>query len=97
MEEKRTALETIVRKRSATCATEYAEGKCSEWNVIAQDFEGYLQESPQSDILEGHRAVYQNRKSLKRIGSSGRTRTYNPSVNSRMRSEERRVGKECVP
>ena len=85
MEAKRNALETIVRKRSATSATENAEEKCSESSVIAQDFEGgYPQKSPQSGILEGHRAVYRNRKSLKRIGSSGRTRTYNPSVNSRM-------------
>jgi hypothetical protein len=51
----------------------------------AQHFAGQsLQKSLQSAVSEGHRAVYRNRKSLKRIGSSGRTRTYNPSVNSRM-------------
>ena len=47
MEAKRNALETIVRKRSATSATENAEEKCSESSVIAQDFEGgYPQKSP---------------------------------------------------
>jgi len=85
MEAKRNALETIVRKRTETSAAENAEQKCSESPVSSRDFEGdYPQKSPQSGVLEGHRAVYRNRKSLKIIGSSGRTRTYNPSVNSRM-------------
>ncbi len=58
---------------------------CSDSLGFTQDFEGeYPQKSPQSDIFEGHRGVARGRKSLKRIGSSGRTRTYNPSVNSRM-------------
>ena len=82
---KRNALETIVRKRSETSTTEDAELECSASSVTTQDFEGgYPQKSPQLGVFEGHRAVYRNRKSLKRIGSSGRTRTYNPSVNSRM-------------
>jgi integrase len=51
----------------------------------AQHFDvGYPQKSPQSANFEGHRGVWRGRKSLKKIGSSGRTRTYNPSVNSRM-------------
>ncbi len=58
---------------------------CSESLGFTQDFEGeYPQKSPQSGIFESHRGVGRGRKSLKRIGSSGRTRTYNPSVNSRM-------------
>jgi hypothetical protein len=74
----------IVRKRSESSTTENAEQECSESSVITRDFEGgYPQKSPHSGIFEGHRAVYRNRKSKKRIGSSGRTRTYSPSVNSR--------------
>jgi len=42
------------------------------------------QKSPHSGVLEGHRGVGRGAKSLKKNGSSGRTRTYNPSVNSRM-------------
>jgi integrase len=85
MEAKRNALESIVRKRTQTSATENVEQEGSESSVITQDFErAYPQKSPQSGILDGHRVVYRNRKSLKRLGSSGRTRTYNPSVNSRM-------------
>ena len=43
-----------------------------------------LQKSLQCDDCGGHPGVVRARKSLKTIGSSGRTRTYNPSVNSRM-------------
>jgi hypothetical protein len=43
-----------------------------------------LQKSLQSCNFEGHRRPWRARKSKKIIGSSGRTRTYNPSVNSRM-------------
>ena len=57
---------------------------CSESPGFTQDFEGeYPQKSPQPSFFEGHRGVGRGRKSLKIIGSSGRTRTYNPSVNSR--------------
>jgi hypothetical protein len=56
---------------------------CSESLVSTQDFEGeYPQKSPQSGIFEAHRGVARGRRSLKILGSSGRTRTYNPSVNS---------------
>ena len=66
-------------------AAKPADTDHSAMPVIARDFAGdYPQKSPQSGIFEGHRGVYGRRKSLKRIGSSGRTRTYNPSVNSRM-------------
>ena len=57
----------------------------SESPMITQHFEGEsLQKSLQSCNSEGHRGVVRARKSKKLIGSSGRTRTYNPSVNSRM-------------
>jgi integrase len=64
---------------------EGASAVSSELPVVAQGFCGqYPQKSPQSGISEGHRGIWRGRKSLKGIGSSGRTRTYNPSVNSRM-------------
>ena len=54
--------------------------------MITQHFE---EESPQKSLqscnFEGHRGTGRGRKLLKRFGSSGRTRTYNPSVNSRLR------------
>ena len=54
--------------------------------TITQQFEGeYPQKSPQSAISENHRGMLRSRKAKKIIGSSGRTRTYNPSVNSRAR------------
>ena len=85
MEAKRTALEAIVRKRTETSTDENAKEQCSESPTNTQAFEGeYPQKSPQSGVFEGHRGVYRRRKLLKIIGSSGRTRTYNPSVNSRM-------------
>jgi integrase len=57
---------------------------CSELPATAHDFEGeYPQKSPQSANLDAHRGMLRSRKSKKIIGSSGRTRTYNPSVNSR--------------
>ena len=42
-----------------------------------------LRKPPQSSVIEGHRGVFRGSKLLKRIGSSGRTRTYNPSVKLR--------------
>ena len=57
----------------------------SELPMNTQHFEGEsLQKSLQSCNFEGHRGVVRARKSKKIFGSSGRTRTYNPSVNSRM-------------
>jgi len=58
---------------------------CSEMPTNTQHFDvEYPQKSPQSGISEDHRGVRKARKSKILIGSSGRTRTYNPSVNSRM-------------
>jgi Phage integrase family len=66
-------------------ALENANSDRSDLPGMTQHFEGgYPQKSPQSGVSEGHRSVYKNRKLKKIIGSSGRTRTYNPSVNSRM-------------
>ena len=85
MEAKRKALESVVTRRTESETEEIAAEDRSESTVIAQDIEaGYPQKSPQSGISEGHRGVYRRRKSKNLIGSSGRTRTYNPSVNSRM-------------
>ena len=62
------------------------EENCSESPRTAHGFEGeYPQKSPQSAKWEGHRGMVRSRKSKKIIGSSGRTRTYNPSVNSHAR------------
>ena len=85
MEAKRNALETVVQNRATAATEQIGSQRCAEPAANAQGFEGdYPQKSPQSGVLEDHRGVYRSRKSLKRIGSSGRTRTYNPSVNSRM-------------
>jgi hypothetical protein len=55
---------------------------CSESPTITQDFEGESpQKSPQLAVSEGHRGATKARKPKILIGSSGRTRTYNPSVN----------------
>jgi len=62
------------------------EKQCSEMPAISRGFEGEsLQKSLESADFGGHRGTGRGRKSLKLIGSSGRTRTYNPSVNSRGR------------
>ena len=74
MEAKRNALEAILRKQNGS-------GESGQQTTCVEESP---QKSPQSGIFEGHRGVYGSRKSMKRIGSSGRTRTYNPSVNSRM-------------
>ena len=84
MEAKRQALESLVKKTVDARTDDIVEDRSGS-PVIAQHFEGgYPQKSPQSGVFEGHRGVYRNRKSKNLIGSSGRTRTYNPSVNSRM-------------
>ena len=85
MEAKRNALETVVQKRATSATEENTLQDYPEVPANAQDFEGQsLQKSLHSANFEGHRGVYRRRKLLKIIGSSGRTRTYNPSVNSRM-------------
>ena len=68
-----------------TVAAKSGASQCLELPANTRGFEGEsLQKSLQSCNFGGHRRVGRGRKSLKRIGSSGRTRTYNPSVNSRM-------------
>jgi hypothetical protein len=81
----RRALESVVTRRTESGTEEIAAEDRSESTAITQHFVGdYPQKSPHSGISEGHRGVYKTRKYKKTIGSSGRTRTYNPSVNSRM-------------
>ena len=64
---------------------ENANSDCSLSPTNTQVFEGEsLQKSLQSCNFGANRGAVKRRKLLKRIGSSGRTRTYNPSVNSRM-------------
>jgi hypothetical protein len=71
--------------RGNTPTAEIAENDYSESPANTQHFDvEYPQKSPQSVISEGHRGVGRRRKSKNLIGSSGRTRTYNPSVNSRV-------------
>jgi hypothetical protein len=64
-------------------AANEADLPCSESPTNTQGFDvGYPQKSQQSGISEVHRGVRRGGKSKILIGSSGRTRTYNPSVNS---------------
>jgi len=80
---KRDALETVAARRRI--AKEELRQEHEAMPNITQGFEGEsLQKSLQSGNSEGHRGVVKTRKSKILIGSSGRTRTYNPSVNSRM-------------
>jgi integrase len=84
MEAKRKALESIVQQPEAASRTK-PEQDCSPESTAAHQVEGeYPQKSPQSGNFQGYQKIGKARKSLKRIGSSGRIRTYNPSVNSRM-------------
>jgi integrase len=90
MQAKREALDAVWKKREESQNGKKAEDAnrtqdCSPKRADEQKFEGEsLQKSLQStgSTARKHRRVA--RKSLKRFGSSGRTRTYNPSVNSRM-------------
>jgi len=67
-----------------TPTAETAENDCSESPTNTQHFDvEYPQKSPQSVNSKNHRGVGKRRKSKNLIGSSGRTRTYNPSVNRR--------------
>ena len=76
-----------VRPKTATPPKrENEKNDCSLSPVNTRVLEGEsLQKSLQSCNFGGHRGVGKARKSKKMIGSSGRTRTYNPSVNSRGR------------
>ena len=81
MEAKRTALESILEKPTGAVA---ANQIGSPVRSDAQQVEGEsLQKSLQSGQIGGRRKDRKAGKSLKRFGSSGRIRTYNPSVNRR--------------
>jgi len=82
MEAKRAALESIVDRPEKHESGAHVD---SPVRVDAQQIEGEsLQKSLQSPEIGGRRCERKLAKRLKRIGSSGRTRTYNPSVNSRI-------------
>ncbi len=82
MKAKRAALESILENPSDSLVQVQDN---SPVTTDAQRAEaGSLQESLQSPSFCGVKDRKAARKSLKRFGSSGRTRTYNPSVNSRM-------------
>jgi Phage integrase family len=73
------------RKRTRRVSALAEDGECSETPTNTQGFEVWSpQNPPQSAVFEVHRGVKRRGKSKILIGSSGRTRTYNPSVNSRM-------------
>jgi integrase len=81
----RTGKKQAAANNANTPTANNAENLYSESPTNTQDFDvGYPQKSPQSGISEDHRGVKRGRKSKILFGSSGRTRTYNPSVNSRM-------------
>jgi integrase len=85
MEAKRAALESILKGRAPAAKSLESEQDSAAAPTPTQQMEGeYPQKSPHSGnfaVLSHRREA---RKSLKKIGSSGRIRTYNPSVNSRM-------------
>ena len=82
-EAKRDALETVARRRRSAEDKLRQEGEAMP--NITQGFEREsLQKSLQSCRNGGEKGVGAARKSKILFGSSGRTRTYNPSVNSRM-------------
>jgi hypothetical protein len=83
MEAKRAALESIVQKQPLTPVK--SDQKRSPAHTFTQQIERqYPQKFPQSADSSQVCSRKKDRKSLKRFGSSGRTRTYNPSVNSRI-------------
>jgi integrase len=90
MQAKREALDAVGKKQEEAEKNKKAEDAkraqdCSPKSGDDQKVEGEsLQKSLQSGVSKGLKHWEQGRKSLKRFGSSGRTRTYNPSVNSRM-------------
>jgi len=82
---KRAGKKRAATKNENTPTANNAEILYSESPTNTQHFDvEYPQKSPQSGISEDHRGVKRGRKSKILFGSSGRTRTYNPSVNSRM-------------
>jgi hypothetical protein len=91
MEAKRTALESIVEKKPVE-PTEPEQDHSPVPTVKQQIEVEYPQKSPQSDNSGRVCGKKKDRKSLKKIGASGRTRTYNPSVNSlSLNAEKQRI------
>ena len=89
MEAKRDALEAVWRKGEESKSRNSEKGKvtknCSPIIPAALPVEGAsLQKSLQGTKNQGQKGCSGASKPLKRIGSSARTRTWNPSVNSRM-------------
>jgi len=82
---KRAAKKRVAAKSENTPAADNTEILYSESPTNTQHFDvGYPQKSPQSGNSEICREGRRGRKSKILFGSSGRTRTYNPSVNSRI-------------
>jgi integrase len=83
MEAKRKALESIVQQKAEVATPAESKQGSSPAPTVDQPVEGqHPQKSPQAADSSRHCTTKKERKSLKRFGSSGRTRTYNPSVNS---------------
>jgi len=88
MKAKREALDAVWKKQEEIERTrsepnqpqDCAPNRASAWQTERESLQKSLQSG--GSTAAKHRRVA--RKSLKRFGSSGRTRTYNPSVNSRM-------------
>ncbi len=70
--------------RTLTACSDSKAKSASSPRITRPVVAGYPQKSPQSRVPGSHRTAGMGFKLLKGIGSSGRTRTYNPSVNSRM-------------
>jgi len=88
MKAKRDALETVWRGQNRKAEPEVnppsSRQDCAPLSNDAPKVEGVsLQKSLQSRKTEGRRKTRKGAKPLKKIGSPGRIRTYNPSVNSR--------------
>ena len=89
MQAKRDALEVVWRKEQEAMRRR-SEGRepmqnCSPVLPASLPVEGQsLQKSLQGFQNRGQKGCHAASKPLKRIGSSARTRTWNPSVNSRM-------------
>ncbi len=89
MQAKREALEAVWRKEQEAPSRKPESGElvqnCAPVLAAALPVEGQpLQKSLQGLQNRGLKGCRAASKSLKRIGSSARTRTWNPSVNSRM-------------
>jgi len=89
MEAKRDALEAVWRKGQESKSRKSENGEATQNSsrvlTTALPVEGEsLQKSLQGTKNQGQKRCRGASKSLKRIGSSARIRTWNPSVNSRM-------------